>query len=417
MSHRFLIVVRNVLIAVSVVLAQAAAVHPARATTGPSRPFGSHLVPYAAGSLLPSTQAARDAATQNFYDDWKATYLQAGCGVGRFFVNTHGDTKGRVVSEGQGYGMEMVALMAGYDPNAQAEFDGLYRYVQDHPSDYSPRLMAWSQDSSCSDVGGADSATDGDLSIAFGLLEADRQWGSAGAVDYLAEAKLVIGAIKTWEIDSATHLPNLGDWSRDSNKYKHSTRPSDFMIDHFRAFATATGDASWTQVANSVESLVATMQSSYASKTGLLPDFVVDTTGTPKPAPPDFLESRNDGKYSWNSCRTPWHLATDYLLSGDAGSLSAARKMSRWIQKATGGRPGKIVGGYTLGGSVLGHGWRELAFAAPFAVAASVDPAHAAWVDATWNNIVAKPIGAGGYYGDSLKMQAMLVLSNNAWLP
>ena len=45
------------------------------------------------------------------------------------------------------------------------------------------------------------SATDGDLDIAFGLLLADKQWGSAGAINYLAEARKVIAAIKMFEMN------------------------------------------------------------------------------------------------------------------------------------------------------------------------------------------------------------------------
>jgi endo-1,4-beta-D-glucanase Y len=383
-----------------------------------TRPFGSHLVPYTAGSILPSDQASRDAATTAFYDHWKSTFLQQGCGTGRYFVNTHADTKGRVVSEGQGYGMEIVPLMAGYDPDARVEFDGLYRYVKDHPSSFSPRLMAWQQDHSCASIGGVDSATDGDLSIAFGLLLADRQWGSGGSIDYLAEAKKRIGAIKRWEINATTHLTNLGDWARDSRKaYRFGTRSSDFMLDHFRAFESATGDPFWGKVVTSTEKLIARMQTHQAPRTGLLPDFIVNTDGAPKPAPRGYLESRNDGKYSWNACRVPWHLATDFLVSGDTRSRDAALQISRWVAKKSGGKPRAIRSGYALDGSVLPHSWYELSFAAPFAVGATVDGSQNAWEKALWANITSKPDAYDGYYGSTLKLQAMLVLSNNYWLP
>lgn len=402
----------------AMVLAWPAGGSQAAAAASGTRPFGSHPVPYAAGSVLPSDQASRDAATRSFYDDWKATYLQQGCGEGRYFVNTHGDTDGRVVSEGQGYGMEIVPLMAGYDADAQAEFDGLYRYVRDHPSSYSPRLMAWQQDRSCRSVGGVDSATDGDLSIAIGLLLADRQWGSAGAIDYLAEAKARIAAIKRWEINHVTHLPNLGDWAHDAGRrYRFGTRTSDFMLDHFRAFEAATGDRFWGEVVASTERLVARMQRRHAPRTGLLPDFVVHTDDRPRPAPRGYLEGRADGEYSWNACRVPWHLATDFLVSGDARSHDAALTISRWAAKKSDGRPRAVRSGYALDGSVLPHSWYELSFAAPFAVSASVDASQRAWGEALWRNIVGKPASSDGYYGSTLKLQAMLVLSNNYWLP
>jgi endo-1,4-beta-D-glucanase Y len=383
-----------------------------------TRPFGSHPVPYAAGSVLPSNQVARDSATKAFYDHWQSTFLQQGCGEGRYFVNTHADTKGRVVSEGQGYGMEIVPLMAGHDPDAQAEFDGLYRYVQDHPSSFSPQLMAWQQDHSCHSVGGVDSATDGDLSIAFGLLLADRQWGSGGSIDYLAEAVKRIAAIKKWEINAMTHLTNLGDWARDSRgSYRFGTRSSDFMLDHFRAFESATGDAFWSTVVTSTQKLITRMQRRHAPRTGLLPDFIINSDGVPKPAPRGYLESRNDGKYSWNACRVPWHLAADFLVSGDTRSRDAALQISSWVSRKSVGKPRAIRSGYALDGSVLPHSWYELSFAAPFAVGASVDSTQVAWENALWANITSKKAASNGYYGSTLRLQAMLVLSNNYWLP
>jgi endoglucanase len=382
----------------------------------PSRPFGSHPVAYVAGSVLPSTQSARDTATASFYDQWKARFITPGCGSGEFVVNTQGDTSGMVVSEGQGYGMEIVPLMAGHDSNAQAVFDGLYRYFRAHPSIHSPDLMSWNQDSRCQNTDVGDSATDGDISIAYGLLLADRQWGSAGAINYLAEAKRVIAAIKLHEVEPTTHLTNLGDWAPPSSKYRFGTRPSDWMLDHFRAFQTATGDPFWGDVITATQNLITFMRATYAPNTGLWPDFIVNTNTTPAPPKSKYLESANDGNYSWNSCRVPWHIGTDYLVSGDSRSKTQALKMSSWISGATGGDPSRIVGGYTLDGRKKSNGY-ELSYAAPFGVGATVDASQQGWVNSIWNNIVGVPIAADRYYGNSLKMQAMLVLSNNYWLP
>ena len=46
------------------------------------------------------------------------------------------------VSEAHGYGMMLAALMAGYDPEAQSIFDGLFAFYRDHPSSLTPGLMA-----------------------------------------------------------------------------------------------------------------------------------------------------------------------------------------------------------------------------------------------------------------------------------
>ena len=158
------------------------------------------------------------------------------------------------------------------------------------------------------------------------------------------------------------------------------------------------------------------MRTHNAPTTGLLPDFIVNTNTTTAPAKNKYLESSNDGNYSWNSCRVPWHRGTDYLVSGDSRSKTAALQISNWIKGVTAGDPTKIVGGYTLEGRKKSNGY-ELSYAAPFGVGATVDVSQQAWVNSIWTNMVGVPIASDHYYGNTLKMQAMLVLSNNYWLP
>src|SRR5207248_1972754 len=147
------------------------------------------------------------------------------------------------VSEGMGYGMLATVLMAGHDASAQSEFDGLYRFVEDHPTATHAHLMSWYQNTSCSDAQGNDSASDGDLDVAFALLLADKQWGSCGAINYLAAAQQVLADVVDGELDASGRYVLLGDWviSGDGTYYP-STRSSDFMVDHYRSFAAATGD-------------------------------------------------------------------------------------------------------------------------------------------------------------------------------
>ena len=197
-------------IALAVVVALTAA---APAAANINHPLGSHPMPYAAGSILPShiTAAARDQAAADFYDAWKARFLKQGCGAGRYYVATATQTGNLTVSEGHGYGMLITALMAGHDPNAQLYFDGLFAYFRDHPTATHPHLMSWYQDTACADAQGNDSATDGDLDIAFALLLADKQWGSCGAVNYLAEAQQVLGDLADGDVDANMDYTLLGD--------------------------------------------------------------------------------------------------------------------------------------------------------------------------------------------------------------
>jgi endo-1,4-beta-D-glucanase Y len=306
--------------------------------------------------------------------------------------------------------------MAGADAGAQTMFDGMVKYMLAHPSVHNSDLLAAEQDTSCRSVDGSDSATDGDLDVAYGLLLADRQWGSAGTYDYRQLAIRHINAIKANEINPTTHLLRLGDWSTCCDSLYWTTRPSDYMIDHMRSFRAASGDTAWDTIIGAHQSLITTLQSQYAPSTGLLPDFVVNTDTTAKPAPGEVLEDPNDGKYFWDSCRTPWRIGADAITSGNAASAASARKINAWIRAKTGGNPNSIAVGYSLSGSAISSG-SEPAFFAPFAVAALTDPGSQAWLDALWNKMVNTTFTSNDYYSTSIQLQVMIIASGNYWKP
>lgn len=396
--------------------APSATASAAGAAAGPAVPFGSHAFPYAAGTLKPSgAQSTLDQAVVRTYNAWKSAFVKKNCGNGWYQVVSP-DADHPYVAEAQGYGMVVTATMAGADPDAKTVFDGMVKYVLAHPSVNNSHLLAAEQNSSCKSVNGSDSATDGDLDVAFGLLLADKQWGSSGTYDYKALAVKRINAIKKSEINPTTHLTLLGDWSAPGESHHWMTRSSDWMLDHFRAFKKATGDSTWDTVRTAHQKLITSQQSAYASGTGLLADFVVDTDGTAKPAPGEVLESPNDGDYSWNACRDPWRIGADAVTGGGNASLASARRMNAWIKSRTGGDPNKIVTGYRLDGGAFDSG-HDMAFTAPFAVAALTDPGSQAWLDALWKKIAGTSIDSGSYYGGSIQLQSMIVASGNYWVP
>ncbi|WSG19368.1 glycosyl hydrolase family 8 [Nonomuraea sp. NBC_01738] len=366
--------------------------------------------------LRPSgSQATLDQKVIDYYRQWKSAFVRQNCGNGWYQVISP-DADHPYVAEAQGYGMAIVATMAGADPDAKKIFDGLVKWKLDHPSSINPDLLAAEQNDACQSVSGTDAATDGDMDVAYGLLLADRQWGSAGAYNYKQLAIRHINAIKKDEINPSTNLLKLGDWSSSGDQYWYVSRTSDWMADHFRAFRKATGDTAWDTIRNKHQSVMTTLQSSYSPNTGLLPDFVVNTNSTPKPAPGEVLEDPNDGQYWWNACRTPWRIGDDAVTSGDAKSLAAARKLNTWIRSKTGGDPGKIAIGYKLNGTQISSG-SEAAFFAPFAVAAMTDSGSQGWLDALWGKMLATPIETGSYFSASIQLQVMITVSGNHWVP
>jgi endo-1,4-beta-D-glucanase Y len=384
--------------------------------SGPSHPFPQH-VPYASGTILPifHTQAEMDDDVRAFYDDWKAKYIvEAGTnpdGILMYRVAFGKDEPAHstTVSEGQGYGMLIVPIMAGYDADAQIIFDGLWAFAREHPSEADSRLMDWN----VPEPEGNDSAFDGDADIAYGLLLADAQWGSAGQVNYKAEAQQMIAGILESTIGPDSHLPMLGDWvdpnGADYNQY--APRSSDFMLVNFRAFGRATNDPVWDDVVPQSQDVMTQVQIKFSSLSGLLPDFIVNR----EPAPPEYLENITDGSYNYNAGRVPWRVGLDVLLHDDADSRMIVWKISHWMEGAANGDPKQIRAGYQLDGTPLPNSdYFTTFFVAPMGVAAMTDPAQQGWLNAIYGSVYNVH---QDYYEDSVNLLCLLVMSGNVWTP
>jgi len=406
--------------------------------------FGSHPQAYQGGVLRPSgAQAALDDVIRQKYKAWKANFLIKGCGGyyvcanevtgrcvndGAALVPTGG--KGAdglpldmelIVSEGHGYGMLLAALMAGEDPEARDIFDGMVA-VRDHfTSPYDVHLMTWKILAGCAppDAADNDAATDGDLDSAFAFLLAAKQWQSPS---YRQRGLDLIDAILNREMNVQTHLPLLGDWANPSDDQKsyYSTRLSDDMPDHFRVFATATGRADWNASVTAVYALMNRMQTMFSPMTGLVPDFVKGTDGDSTPVAVSeadmLLMEQLTTDYDYNACRVPWRLGTDLAVNGEPAATTVLGKLNTFIKTKTGGDPAKILDGYSLAGDAHTNAGPNGCFTGGFGVAAMSDPGSQAWLDAIWNQL-ANQKESDGYFGDTVSLLAMIVMSGNWWAP
>ncbi len=382
----------------------------------PQKPFPQHIK-YFPGTIRPShiSQAKLDNTVKAFYTQWKSRFIKNVSGKAQSFVWFENVGKKQCVSEGQGYGMIIVALMAGYDPSAKQIYDNLYRYYKAHPTGKSKHLMAWAQYSNNKSTD-ATSASDGDMDIAYSLLLANKQWGGKGNINYLEEAKATINAIMQYEINHKTWSVLLSDGIESESKDYFDTRSSDFMPSHFKAFRLATNDDRWDKVIDAEYKLFRKMQANYSPEAGLVPDFIVGLNKKAKPAPPNFLESPYDGYYNYNACRDPWRLATDYLLTGDKRSKTLVGKINHWIRETTDNNTYNLSAGYTLAGNdIKGRYFEALSFVAPFAVSAMVDKKNQAWLNKVWDYLVAFKMKDYDYYDNSIKLLDMIIISGNYW--
>jgi endo-1,4-beta-D-glucanase Y len=417
-------------------------------SAAPNRPFPQHIS-YARGTIHPTnfTQAKQDNHVARFYNYWDENYLkQAGTNAARKTLYRVAKGKNMVpnakcgnasqdhtVSEGQGYGMVIVALMAGPDPDAQSKFDGLWYFSREHPSSIGSNLMSWcikkhlifqSPNSLFKAVEGNDSAFDGDADIAYALLLAHEQWGSGGDINYQDEANKVLNDILTFTIGSESHLPKLGDWVEDpcelnnegiceSQHTQYTPRSSDFMPAHFRAFARATNNSQWNTIVVESQAAIDSIQNNHSTVTGLLPDFITNCDSNCTPAEPNFLEDITDGDYSYNAGRTPWRIGSDALLNNDPKSKKEALKMINWLAASTSNKVKNIKSGYKLDGTVIGN-YSSSFFIAPFGVASMLDVNHQNFL----NDIYAFLYNHHeDYYEDTVNLLSLLVITGNYWNP
>ena len=379
----------------------------------------------------------REQTLQETYLQWKDTYVMEDTyvqtGDPQYYVSYSderyagdGVSVPVTVSEAHGYGMLITVCMADYDTDAKSTFDGMYRYYRAHLSDIGPNLMSWQQcDNGTALIDGAtdgamqggeaDSATDGDLDIAYSLLLADQKWGSDGAINYRETALSVINDIMEYEVNQTDWLLQLGDWvhwSEPGETYYHATRSSDFILQYFPIFADVTGDPRWNQLYDGTCAVIASITEE--QQTGLLPDFIIkDANGKFIPAPANFLEDVTDGQYAYNSCRTPWRLGVDNLYHAKNETIETVlNKLNQWIQKTTNGDPDQIMAGYTLDGTAT-EDYNDLCFVAPFLVAAACDSASSEWEETLWDYI--SNYGEDVYYGDTIRLLCMISVTDH-WL-
>jgi uncharacterized protein YjdB len=383
-----------------------------------ARPFGSHSQSYAAGALKPSgQQTAQDAAVAAFYDTWKSAYVQSRCPSAGLSIATNVATTPPVVSVDQGHGMMITALMAGHDPDAQKTFDSLYGVYKAFPSvsNAGTHLMAWSAQQNCTPLAsGGNSVTQADLDIAFALLLANAQWGSAGTINYSQAATAILADIVKYELNQVTGDALLGDWAVAGDPNNFTVVSSSLIPDHALVFSTFSGDSHWTQFRDNGYALASKMQTTYSALPGFLPDYIINTNTNAAPAMPNQIAGPTDGYYAYEATASSWHLGTDFVVNGDTRAQSVLKKVDVFMFAVTHGTPAQIVDGYALSGQAKGTS-SSVAFVGPFGVAAMAGTQQS-WLDALWNHLV-QAAPENDAYSDSIRLLSMIVMSGNWWSP
>jgi endo-1,4-beta-D-glucanase Y len=302
--------------------------------------------------------------------------------------------------------MIIFALMGDKD-----RFDNLNQFRKAKPSTYTSnsKLMTWEVFKLSASGGEDDAATDGDLDNAYALLLAYKQWGGS----YLDEAITLINAIESSEMHTNRRTA-LGDWDSKSGT---NSRSSDWMPGHFRAFYEATGKEFWKGAADTVYALLARR---YNNSTGLIADFTYGNNADPDTRTgtqaSGGTEEPNGWRYSYNACRDPWRLATDYAHHGTVAAKTQIDKISTWIRGATNNNPENVKDGYDLDGKAFG-GYARQCFVAPFAAGMIANSDNQTALNNFYGSGIQGSVSSEDVYDDAIRLLCMLLISGNWWAP
>lgn len=366
-------------------------------------------------------------------------------------------------SEAMGYGMRLAVYNYKHYKNIQIKhwqqakarddhkrrFDRLWTTQQRFPSTTTLEngskvkgLHSWIIPKNLDATGSTNSsATDGELDMAYALLDAHKTWGSNGSINYKAEAKIMVDAIAKYLTNKATvngreiTFLKTGDWvhwCKASPDYadKHS-RPCDWMLHHFRTFIRfleaegyGNSDAAKTyrELLSDAEYLIGLNKWGK----GLMPEFVYFGDNQMKLATPGFKvlmgEDVSYDNYSWNSCRLPWRLAMDVVQDRPNVSRAALRDIyttTNWgsTVKNTGSE-------YKLDGTIVNSAF-ESAFAGPIVasiigrmtyIRSSGEGRYFSMKKAKAKAEISTQFSGDpdwGYFGDAILAFSMIVLENN----
>ncbi|WP_414147759.1 glycosyl hydrolase family 8 [Erwinia sp. BNK-24-b] len=224
------------------------------------------------------------------------------------------DTGNKNIShtEGQGYGM-LLAVAA----NDRSSFDSLWNWTQKHLKNQKNGLFYWKYIPDAADpVADKNSASDGDLLIAWALLKAGQKWQNNA---YLQASDRIQRAIVDKEVTTyAGHTVILpGDQGFNKTSYV-VVNPSYFLFPAWRDFAARSHLKVWTNLIDSSMDLLTKMR---FGETNLPTDWVaLNADGSVAPAigwPPRF---------SYDAIRVPL-----YLYWYDAQSLQLVPFQHFWM--------------------------------------------------------------------------------------
>ncbi len=303
------------------------------------------------------------------------------------------DQEDKTVSEGIGYGMMIMVYMDNTTNNTQSKFDKLWKYYNSFLN--KNRLMNW-KINGFSSVIETNAATDAELDVAVGLLEAYKQWDDE---KYLNDAKVLIDTISKLEINANGYIKPGDTWDMEKNCSYFSTG----SLELFKKASSF----DWAKVITNSYTL---MKKARNATTGLIPNWCSE-----QGAPSAYLER---GQFRYDAIRIPWRMAWTYCWYGHDDAKTICSDMASWITTKTSGDPGKIIDGYNLDGTPTAtdpkNQYNNGTFVGCFASAGMVETKHQAWLDAAYGRLADTLVPVKEmYFSQSLKLLNLMLMSGN----
>jgi len=298
------------------------------------------------------------------------------------------------VSEATGYGLLVSVLQRN-----RADFDGFLRFWRLFLTEHG--LMYWQLLNHDGVIkpnrGSLNSATDGDMDIAFALFLAADAWDEPA---YEAEAQAVCKSLLARCHNSQTQLLTLGDWCVPGHPLHDAARPSDFLLSHLTMFLRRDFAHAETWEAT-LEATVRAVQAQLDQhSTGLMADFVMYNHDLKRfePVKGKVLERAHDPDYFFNSCRIPWRLSIYYMETRDPRVEPTLRALTAFFEGQD-----VLYAGYTLAGKSLVR-YSHLGFTAPVHCLFKV--MKSSHVGRVTDMMTA--MGEGTYFGDTIQLLCAL---------
>jgi len=188
--------------------------------------------------ILPTQPEEKlDKEIREAYRDWLSIYLLPDAEPGRAFLRT-GVARNwmryqvTATSFSQALAMLVSVLVAGEDPQAQAQFDRILAFCLSHSSANNPDLMSWQVMPDVVPGRRLDADLNAEPWIAFALLAAQAQWGRSERFQYEILARRRLEALLSLYQQAAQTEPQTLVYS-----------PTFYQL-----FAQVTGDQAWKAI-------------------------------------------------------------------------------------------------------------------------------------------------------------------------